>query len=77
MESTEAGWARTLHSDVNAAAVTWSIISPELTPGSLVRNGGRSPYSGLISRSIRRSEMLPNSVRAMDMKSSAIASGWP
>ena len=45
MESTEAGWEKTLHSEVRAAAVTCSIMNPEFKPGLAVKNGGKSPYS--------------------------------
>ena len=40
-ESTLAGWARLLFSLASAAAVTWAIMKPELSPGSATRKAGR------------------------------------
>ena len=41
IESTLAGTASRLSSETIAACVYWAIISPESTPGSSARNGGR------------------------------------
>jgi hypothetical protein len=50
IESTLAGTARRLHSETRAAWVYWLIISPESTPGSSARKGGRPwmPVQGAI-----------------------------
>jgi hypothetical protein len=65
IESTDAGWHRTLLSETRAAAVTCAIISPELAPTSPpARNAGRSERSGLTSVSMRRSLMLASSATA-------------
>ena len=45
IESADAGCARTLFSDARAAAVYWTIISPEFRPGSGARNAGSPPFS--------------------------------
>ena len=37
MESTEAGWARTLFSEAMEAAAYWTIMKPLLTPPLVVR----------------------------------------
>ena len=71
MESTEAGWAKTLFSETSAAAVYWLIIYPELRPLSATKKGGSPLKAGLTSRSIRRSEMFANSAKAMPRKSRA------
>jgi hypothetical protein len=41
IESTEAGWERTLFSETSEAAVYCVIINPEFTPGRVVRFDGR------------------------------------
>ena len=59
MLSTQAGWARVLFSETRAAAVTWAIMRPLLSPPCSVRNAGRwSEVLGSIMHSTRRSEML-------------------
>src|SRR5690606_41047038 len=64
-ESTDAGWARILFSDTSAAALTWAIMKPELSPLCGAKNGG-SPLdsAGLTSCSMRRSLMLASSARS-------------
>ena len=73
-ESTEAGAASRRFSATIPAAVYWAIISPELTPGSGVRNAG-SPRERVTSssRSTRRSAIAPTSAAAMARKSAANA----
>ena len=46
-ESTLAGWASDLFSLASAAAVTWAIMKPELSPARRVRNGGRPRHAGV------------------------------
>ena len=65
IESTEAGCARTLHSETSAAAVTCAIIRPELRPPSSTRKAGRSESAGFTSFSMRRSEIEARSVAAI------------
>ncbi len=74
MVSTLAGCASILHSLASAAAVTCAIMNPELTPASVVRNGG-NPWlkSGCTSLSIRRSAIVARLVRAIAITSSASA----
>ena len=62
----------------SAAAVTWAIMNPELTPASCVRKGG-SPWfrSGCTRRSMRRSEIVARLVSAMASTSSASATACP
>ena len=55
--STLAGKARLLFSETRAAAVTWAIMKPELTPLSSTRKGGRPLILGSTSTAVRRSEM--------------------
>ena len=60
------------------AAVYCAIIRPELVPGSLARNAGRSRLNaGSSIRSVRRSEMLASSEIAIASMSPAKASGSP
>ena len=75
MESTLAGKARLLFSLTSAAAVTCGIISPEFTPLSAVRNGGRPLIFGSISTAVRRSESDPTSHNAIAITSAAKATG--
>jgi hypothetical protein len=77
-ESTLAGAASRRFSATIAACVYWAIISPELTPGSSARNGGK-PYERLASssRSVRRSAIAPTSAAAIARKSQTRASGAP
>ena len=77
MESTEAGWARTLFSETREAAEYWAIMNPEFNPPSLMRKAGNPLSMGLTRRSTRRSEMLASSARAMPRKSMARATGCP
>ena len=76
MESTLAGYARCLFSETSAAAVTWGIMKPELSPGFGVRNAGR-PRQHRIDQhgEIRRSAIEPISQRAMAIMSAAKATG--
>ena len=76
--STEAGTASRLSSLTIAACVYWAIISPESTPGSSARNGGR-PWLRALSRkrSVRRSLMLARSATAIARKSSTYPTGAP
>ena len=69
------GWARHWFSAARAAAVTWAIMKPELTPLSSIRKAGRrdSPVSS--SKAMRRSEMAPISAIAKAMMSAAKATG--
>ncbi len=71
MESTEAGAASRLSSETMPAAAYCAIISPESTPTSCARNGGR-PWlrAGSSARSVRRSEIEATSATAMARKSS-------
>ena len=46
MESTQAGWERTLFSETSAAAVYCAIMKPEFRPESLTRNAGRPLTAG-------------------------------
>jgi hypothetical protein len=48
VESVEQGLARCLFSLIRAAVVTSAIIRPEFSPGSGVRNGGRSKDKGRV-----------------------------
>ena len=77
IESTTAGEANTLFSDTSAAAVYCAIIMPELSPPCSVRNGGSPESCGFTMRSVRRSEMLASSERAIPRKSMAMATGSP
>ena len=78
MVSTLAGCASTLFSLTSDAAVYCAIISPELVPGSLARNAGRSrENAGSSIRSVRRSAMLASSETAIASMSPAKASGSP
>ncbi len=77
MLSTLAGCANTLFSDAKAAAVTCTIINPELRPPSLTKNGGNPESCGLTSLSVRRSLMAPSSASAMVAKSAVCATGCP
>ena len=77
IESTLAGWARTLFSEARAAAVTWAIMSPECSPPSRARKAGRPESDGFTSRSVRRSLIAPSSATAIARRSAAIATGWP
>src|SRR5687768_7388463 len=78
MESTEAGWARTLFSETIDAAVYCRIIRPEFTPGFTVRFAGRLRLCAESSIDcVRRSEMFPSSCTAMVRKSAARAIGCP
>ena len=65
IESTEAGCARTLHSETRPAAVTCAIMRPEWSPPSRTRNAGRSESAGLTSFSMRRSEIEARSAAAI------------
>ena len=70
MESTLAGTASRLLSETSPAWVYWAIISPESTPASSARNGGRPCDLFLSSmRSVRRSDIEPRSVAGMARKS--------
>ena len=78
MESTEAGWARTLFSEAMEAAAYWTIIKPLLTPPLVVRKRVRPlERAALTMRSMRRSEMLASSAQAMPRKSKGRAMGSP
>ena len=77
IESTLAGWARILFSEARAAALTWTIISPELSPPSVVRNAGKPDKAGLMSFSILRSEIPPSSETTIPRRSRAKAIGSP
>jgi hypothetical protein len=64
--SVVAGWASTFISFRSATATTCAIIMPEDVPGWVVKNGGSPSFmSGLTSRSVRRSLMLPSEQSAM------------
>jgi hypothetical protein len=77
-ESTEAGAASRRFSATMPAAVYCAIISPEFTPASGDRNGGRSRERVTSSnRSTRRSAIAPTSPAAMARKSAAKPSGAP
>ena len=76
MLSTTAGWHSTLFSLTSAAAVTCTIMKPELRPGCGAKNGGRpDDNEGFRSCSMRRSERLASSAAAMARRSSAMATG--
>ena len=67
-----------LFSLTNDAAVTCAIMNPEFSPAAGARNGGRPSFNaGFTMRSIRRSEIPANAVRAIPRKSKAKASGSP
>ena len=73
-----AGMAMARDSATSDAAVICTIMYPELSPGSAVRNAGRPcERSGFTRRSTRRSAIACRVVRAMASKSSAWATGWP
>src|SRR5258706_342615 len=77
-ESTDAGCARTLFSDARAAAVYWTIISPESSPLAGARKAGRPPLRrGSRSSDVRRSLIAPSSAIAILAKSSASATDPP
>src|SRR5690606_30819274 len=65
MVSTEAGWASTLFSLTNAAAVYWATIRPEFRPPSRVRKAGRPESAGFTSCSTLRSLTLASSATAI------------
>ena len=65
IESTLAGWARTLFSEARAAAVTCAIMSPECSPPSRARKAGRPERDGFTSRSVRRSLIAARSATAI------------
>jgi hypothetical protein len=77
MESTDAGWARTLFSETREAAAYWAIMNPELSPPSSTRKAGRPESWGFTSLSILRSDILASSAMAIPKKSQARARGWP
>ena len=78
MESAEAGTASRFISLTSAACVYCAIISPESTPASSARNGGRPCERFLSSsRSVRRSAMEPRSAATMARKSRTYATGAP
>lgn len=78
IESTLDGTASRLSSETIPAAVYCAIISPESTPGSSARNGGRPSLRALSrNRSVRRSLMLATSAAAIARKSSTYATGAP
>ena len=64
MESTDAGWARVLHSLTSAAADTWTIMNPELSPGSGARKAGSPDTVESTSLACRRSDIEATSVTA-------------
>ena len=73
-----AGTASRRFSATIAACVYWPIMSPEFTPASGARNGGRPrdrPWSS--SRSVRRSLSAPRSAIEMARKSATAATGAP
>ena len=74
--STLAGKAWVLFSDTRAAAVTWAIMKPELTPLSAIRKGGRPLILGSTRTARRRSAIEPISHRAIASMSAAKATGW-
>ena len=77
-EPTLAGAARRRFSATIAACVYWAIMSPELTPASGARNGGRpAEREASSSRSVRRSAIAPTSAIAIASASQANASGAP
>ena len=73
--STLAGWASDLFSLASAAAVTWAIMKPLLSPGSAERNGGRRETPASISIAMRRSAIAPTSAIATAIASAASATG--
>ena len=77
MLSTLAGWQRTLLSLASAAAVTWAIMKPELSPASSTRNGGSPEKAWLVSFSMRRSAIAPSSAAPSASTSAASATGSP
>ena len=58
-----------------AAAVTWAIINPELTPPFLTRKGGNCDIWLSIISAMRRSDNAPTSAIASAILSAAIATG--
>ena len=78
IESTLAGWQRTLFSLTSDALATCAIMKPECRPLPGARNGVSPVESaGLTSCSTRRSLMFASSATAIAARSSASASGWP
>ena len=78
IESTLAGWANTLFSETNEAALYWTIINPEFTPPSLTKNAGRPWLSaGFTIFSSLRSDIFAISDKAIPKKSKASAIGSP
>ena len=65
IESTDAGNDSVLHSLTSAAAETWTIMKPELTPASSTRNRGRPERELSTIRANRRSEIDARSVTVM------------
>ena len=75
-ESTLAGCARCLFSEVSAAAVTCGIMKPELRPGRGVKNAGMPDRAGSSElMAMRRSAAEPISQIASAMISAANATG--
>ena len=73
--STLAGCASDLFSDASAAAVTWAIIKPELTPGLSTKNAGKPDKFASINKATRRSDKAPISAIANAKVSAANATG--
>ncbi|MCY1461210.1 hypothetical protein D9M71_788410 [compost metagenome] len=73
--STLAGWASALLSLARAAAVTWAIMKPELTPPFSTRKGGSWDMCISIISEIRRSDSEPISAMARARLSAAMATG--
>ena len=78
IESTLAGWVRTLFSETIPAAAYCTIISPELIPRCGIRFEGRLrfwwPSSSIW---VRRSEMFASSATAIARTSAAMPTGSP
>ncbi|MCY1465607.1 hypothetical protein D9M71_837750 [compost metagenome] len=59
----------------SAAAVTWAIMKPELTPPLATRNGGSCDMCMSIISEMRRSDSEPISAMASARLSAAMATG--
>ena len=68
-------WDNALFSLARAAAVTWAIIKPKLTPPLATRNGGSCDMCLSIISEMRRSLREPISAMASAMLSAAMAAG--
>ena len=73
--STLCGWDSALFSLARAAAVTWAIMKPELTPPLATRNGGSCDMCLSIISETRRSDSEPISAMARAILSAAMATG--